>query len=242
MAVLTKSRGAAPLKRAQLASLPAPKALGSRHLAVSHAEMVESLDEAFKARAMDILREELYVQRDTLLIGFFDVRPAHFLSDGETDWLLAFRSSTDKSTGLRAIAGRRVRESGAVIFQGKQVMPAALRLTQGKSGALTDTLQAIVDRFFVSQQTLEAKLAGLREKTITDERAKAFVHDIFAARMFPSRLFPEVAESYFASKRPAECQPRTALALLYAFARAMKQQPPITQIRDMMRLAQSFGL
>jgi hypothetical protein len=98
-----------------------------------------------------------------------------------------------------------------------------------------------VGKFVTRYATFQAQVRDLNTLTLTDNEAKALIHDAFVKDIMPIRLLPNVSQAYF--KPPhAEFQPRTAWSLHNAFTEVMKGMFLNRRMEATQRIGEMLGL
>ena len=226
----------------QLATIPTPEAMGPRHKPVPHLALVDAMLREADNRGFNISKSEYAVAAGgAVLFGVLDLVSKGADLRGETMGLsLGFRSGNDQSMAIKVVAGQRVFVCDNLALSGDLVAMVEKHTT---GLVLVDEVKMGFDRYLQQTTVLVEQVKRLQVAGVTDERAKALIFDIFAAKVVPSRLLDDVAEFYFQpSEARPDCQPRTMWGLHNAFTRAMKQLRPMVQFNATVAIGRRFGM
>jgi hypothetical protein len=209
---------------------------------IPHAELIAALTEGLNAQGVQITREDFCTlgREDAKLLGTLDLRIRDF---GSPDFAmgLGLRSSNDRTVAVQFVCACRVFVCDNWCFSGS----AGAVFLRRKHTARLDIRAVVpgaVDQFLERAGAFRQDLDRMREKSLTDDAAKAVIHDAFAARVMPLRLFPVVSWLYFEDEKQREMFPgRTLFSLNQAFTEGVKRLRPGPQQESGHRIGRLFG-
>ena len=223
-----------------LRTIPTPQPLGARHQPIPHHELVEALVDGITGRGWTVRDSDLGISaHGAQLFGTLDLRRATD-TDTEMGTMLGFRSSTNSSTSIRGVAGKRV------FVCSNMCMSGSTFVMQRKSTTRLD-LSALVadglDRFLVQSEALSEGIDRLKNTTITDADAKARIFDLFHDSVLPSRLLQPLARHYFQpTESESDCHPRSLWGLNNASTRTLAALKPAAQFDAAQNIGRHFQL
>lgn len=204
------------VSREELALIPAPEGTDTFR-PVAHIELVNSLEAVLLSRKIRIEREQFAIRSDgSKLFGTFDLSLEGI--GMESVGALGFRTANDRSTKLQLIAGLRVFVCDNMAFSGDAVIMDR-KHTKGLN--LLPELMDAVSKYTIRYEKLRADILSLQELELTNNEAKAFIHDAFVKGIMPMQYIKVVSSLYFSPIHP-EFEPRTAWSLNNAFTEAAK--------------------
>jgi hypothetical protein len=236
-ATLIARSGATKVSLEELRAIPTPEGTAT-YRPIPHIELVETIQNRLNRYGIQVQRQEYAVQRGgTRLFGVMELA---YGMDDERGAALGLRTANDRSAALEIAVGLRVFVCDNLVFSGDMI---ALRRKHTAKLDLGESISLAMDRFFDRFAALEAGVASLKALPMPDDRAKAMIHDAFAAEILPVRLFREVSETYFHPQEDwIDVQPRTAWGLCSAFTRAIRQLEPAPAFRATTAVGRMFGL
>jgi hypothetical protein len=229
----------------QLAALPAPPSLGSRHKPVPHHRLVTAIHTEVERRGMEIQREQFAVGRKgAVLFGVFDLTPQ---TTGE--WAMeipkdrsvsmGLRNGVDQSFGITGVAGSHVLVCDNLALSGTTF---AIKSKNTTGLDLAYAVAAGFDKFMEQSRTFNAEVTRLQTRELTDMCAKAVLFDCFYTGIAPLHLFDDVSRYYFeANSEMPDCQPRTLWGLTGAFTRAFRTLSPQRLLGATTALGKAFA-
>lgn len=208
-----------------LAALPAPTALGRYHRPIPHHEVVSALHDALAGASFVVERMQFALSPDNArLFGVLDLR-APSTTTPDMGWSYGFRSSTDSSLALKAVAGRRVFVCDNLALAGEMF---ALHHKATTGFNVVDAMRDSIDRFVAQQRALGDAIAEAQSTTLTDGDAKALFYTLFATKRLPLRLLPGVHHTYFEPEPTwTDCQPRSRWGAFNAITRVLQTVPAL---------------
>ncbi|MDT8067960.1 MAG: DUF932 domain-containing protein [Terriglobia bacterium] len=221
--------------REQLRMIATPEFTNTFH-PIPHAELVDTLDLVLAKNQIQILDEKFAVRRDGSVL--FGVLQLAYGDCPEGQAALGLRTSNNKSFAIQICAGLSVLVCDNLAFRGDMI---ALCRKHTSGLELRTELSRAVLRFEEHFGILAGEIAHLKEHTLEDQEAKAFIHDAFIRGIMPIRFLPEVSTAYFQPQLP-EFEPRTSWSLHNAFTGAAKAMPMTTRLQAIQELGQLFGM
>ena len=228
MAHVMKTAGSRTVTLGELENLPAPESMGRFHRPIPLGETVNAWYAALTRASLVVVKTDLAINsKNTKLFGVFDIarndldgpysKVGHSLSIG-------FRTSTDETLGNRAVAGNRVTVCDNLILSGAELVLSRKSTTYTRLPYLIDRGIPIVKRQWAQ---LDKELENMQWVSVSTQRAKAVLYDIFQARAVPSRLFHTVHTTYFhPAPSETDVQPRNLYGIHNALTRAIKGLEP----------------
>jgi hypothetical protein len=201
---------------------------------VKHADLVETIEQGLQERGMTVCREQFAVQHDGR--QFFAVLD---LSEHTHEFrgALGLRASNDKTLAIQIAVGLRVFVCNNLALRGDLI---ALRRKHTSRLDLHHEVGQAITCFVVHFQLFTQEVATLHHLSLSDERAKALIHDVFRQQLLPLRLFPVVSREYFTPSLP-DFTPRTAWSLSNACTHAARALPAGPQFRALLGLGRLFS-
>lgn len=231
------SKNSRLVTRGELPSIPTPSPTATWR-PISHADLVDAIEQELGKRDLAIRTEQYAVQRDgARLFGVMDLSREF---SGEVSASLGLRTSNDKSMAVEIAVGVKVLVCDNLAFSGDLI---ALRRKHTSGFDLDAEIERALDRYETQLGVLNGRIEELRDSEILDEDAKAIIFDVFRERILPLRYFPRVSEDYF-HPRPemTDVLPRSRWGLMNAMTRSIRGMAPVPAFRATTRLGQLFGL
>lgn len=221
--------------RGQLALVPVPPSTET-FKPVPHIELVQSLDKAIESVGLSTIEEKLALRRDGQML--FGVRQIGGLATADGQGALGFRTANNKTMSIQLVAGLTVFVCDNMVFRGDLI---ALKRKHTSGLSLKDELEYGIDVFIRHFGVLRDEIGVLQGQTLTDESAKAIIHDVFVKGAMPVRFLPSVSKAYFEPLHP-EFASRTAWSLHNAFTEVAKQMPVTTRFEATEEIGRHFGM
>jgi hypothetical protein len=228
--VLLTHRGAVRVNRQALMSIEPPAATATWK-PVAHGVLVNTLTEVLSNRGIAVKKEEYAVQRHgNMLFGVLDL-----VWGGTIDYYaaLGLRTSNDKSFAIQIAIGARVIICDNLLMSGELI---ALRRKHTAGLALAEELTAGIRRYELGYQQYMRHLEFLQRTPWSPREARERIYEVFARRIVPVRLFPQLAPLYLERQQTA-----TAWEVLNSFTTAMKQLPLSVQFASTVKLGKFFS-
>jgi len=226
--------GGTPVTRAQLAALPAPRALGRYHRPVAHADLLDTLARVARQELNARITAEQYALRrggD----GLFGVITLTYGATRELSAAIGLRHANDRSMSLQLVAGMTVFVCENMVLSGNTVI---LRKRHTLNMPLATELTEAMARLKGHFGQLTIQVDRWRARKLTDTAAKAMLYDTFTRGLLPLRLLLAAGEAYF-NPRHAAFRPRTVWSLHNACTEVAKQVPlaaRLAAIQELTRL------
>jgi len=231
---LIAHRGAVKIDRATLATIEPPPATPTWK-PIKHATLIDTLHEELTARDLKVTREEYAVQRhNALLFGVLDL---DWGVTGEFTAAMGLRTSNDKTMPLQIAVGKRVFVCDNLAFSGDLIA-----LTRRHTSGL-DLRRALVDgldRYQQNSRRLDEAIARWKDTSVSVEKAKGCIYDIFQQKIVPVRLFHPIISTYTQAihEKPEN---QHVWTLHNAFTAHIKTLPHATQFRSTVALGKFFA-
>ena len=219
MSLLLDTHGSQHVTLDALRTIPTPQPRGSRHQPIPHASLVDALIDGITGRGWTVRDTDLGISaHGAQLFGSLDLRRATD-TDPEMGTMLGFRSSTNSSTAIRGVAGKRVWVCSNMCMSGNTFV---MRRKSTTRLDLPELISDGLDKFLVQSEALTEGIDRLKNTTITDAEAKSRIFDLFNASVLPSRLLQPLARFYFhPTESESDCHPRTLWGLNNASTRSI---------------------
>jgi hypothetical protein len=219
MSLLLDTHGSQRVTLDALRTIPTPQPLGARHQPIPHHELVEALIDGITGRGWTVRDTDLGISaHGAQLFGSLDLRRAAE-TDTEMGTMFGLLSSTNSSTAIRGVAGKRVFVCSNMCLSGSTFVMRRKSTTRLN---LPELISDGLDRFLVQSEALTEGIDRLKNTTITDLQAKARIFDLFNASVLPSRLLQPLARFYFhPTESESDCHPRTLWGLNNASTRSI---------------------
>lgn len=216
--------------RQQLASIPTP-ATTPTWRPISHADLVEMIDNRLANAGYRIAREQFATKKDGLwFFGALDLEPA-----GDTalevvpgvGLAVGFQHSNDKRRALRVVAGGRVFVCDNLALSGDREV-FRNQHTHGVMGRLRESLGIYFGGLEAQRASLQERFERWQATALSDVEAKAIIYDALQSETIPQRILPDVHNAYFRAEEQSfeDCAPRSKWGLHNAFTRAIKALTP----------------
>jgi hypothetical protein len=221
--VLLAQAGTHKVNRELLRSLPIPQATKT-HKPVSHALIVDYLEETISFRQMRIVNEEFAITTDGMkCFGLLELN----YELNNVRFAIGFRNSNDKSMRLAMTVGYRVLVCSNMAFKGD--FTPVLAKHSGKL-ELESLISYGVDRIQRNFEPLHQQINTWKHYPLSDREAKELIYDAFLGSKLeiPRHLLPRVHEHYF-EPQYEEFKGRNLWSLSNAFTSSFKELAPVKQ-------------
>ena len=178
----------AKLTREDLKSIPTPEGT-STWTPIPHFNLIEALDGQLKARGIAITHEEYCVQGERM----FGVLDTDYQATEEGGAAIGVRTSNDCSLSLQLAIGFRVLVCMNMCFYGDLI---ALRRKHTANLDLHTEFATGIGRYVNGYTKLQENIDWWKERTVSKERGKQLIYDIFLQKIVPVRLFHPVVNTY----------------------------------------------
>ena len=246
MSLMIHTRGSHVVTQDDLATLPAPVSLGNWHRPIPHIEVVNALlaGIADQQRWTPGTVNLGTAHGGQQLFGTIDLIDERATDDrrGELSSVLGFRSSTDKTLALRAVAGTHVFVCDNLCMSGDEI------LFSRKSTINLDLPKQIedgLDQFIGKDRDMHAAVERLKDYSLqpwTDvQPAKEHIFDLFDQKILPMRCFEKVNTAYFHPEESwTDCHDDTLWALQNACTRATQSLSPMGRFETENKIGRHF--
>jgi len=224
--------------RDELVGLVTPPPQGPRHKPVPHTDLVDGLLNSLDRSGFDVTREQYAVGMrrkgpdgevypDTTIFGALNVRArgGNGRNPDTEDYTRAigFRSNNVQALAIKLVAGANVFVCDNLCLSGEQ----ALCNKQHTTGLnLPVELDRAVNGLVGQGQRFDELVEAMQDCNLPARQAQALLFSMFAKKVLPLRLLPEVNGNYFSPKEEWEdCKPRTVWGVHNAVTRALNDLP-----------------
>jgi hypothetical protein len=185
---LVAHSGAEYIDREGLRALETPPATDT-WTPIPHYDLVTALEGQLKARGISIVKEQFAVQKAKL----FGVIDTDYQVTEEGGAAIGIRTANDKSLALQLAIGYRVFICDNMAFHGDLI---ALKRKHTANLDLHTEFATGIGRYVNGYQKLQENVAWWKERTVSKERGKQLIYDIFQQKIVPVRLFHPVISTY----------------------------------------------
>jgi hypothetical protein len=220
--LLSDGRKTQKVTRAELALIETPAATDTFQ-PISHARLIESLEESLAFRHISITREEYALSPDGMkLFGLIELN-AEFQG---VRFAIGLRNANDKSMRLGMVAGYRVFVCDNMALGG-DFKP--LLAKHSKHFDLVESVSLGVDRIQRGFQPLRETIDVMRNRLLEADEARSIVYRAFMENRFPVKLMKAVHREFFIAPSYEEFQLPTMWSLSNAFTTTFKELAPVRQ-------------
>jgi hypothetical protein len=160
---------------------------------IPHYDLVTALEGQLKARNIHIVKEQFAVQKAKL----FGVIDTDYQMTEEGGAAIGIRTANDKSLALQLAIGFRIFVCDNMAFHGDLI---ALRRKHTANLDLHAEFAAGVGRYVQGYQKLQENIDWWKERTVSKERGKQLIYDIFQQKIVPVRLFHPTVHAWEAAQ------------------------------------------
>src|SRR5438132_9792596 len=185
---LVAHSGAEYIDREGLKALETPLATDT-WTPIPHYELVTALEGQLHARGISIVKEQFAVQKAKL----FGVIDTDYQVTEEGGAAIGVRTSNDMSLALQLAIGYRVFVCDNMSFAGELI---ALKRKHTANLDLHTEFATGIGRYVNGYQKLQEDIDWWKERTVSKERSKQLIYDIFTQKIVPVRLFHPVVNTY----------------------------------------------
>lgn len=233
----------------QLRELPPPQSMGTRHLPVPHAVLVDNIIEGIENKGASVAKMDLGIAaKGAKLFGTMDVRwdlpngadaPA-LGRESDIGTIFGFRSATNKTLAFKGVAGGRTFVCDNMILSGEEfILSRKHTLYMNLPLVISNGL----NKFIAQTEVLKTDIDRLRDVALTENEAKSQIFDMFNSGVMPLHLFDDVARFYLRpQEEQTDCHPRTLWGLANACTRAIKALKPATKFNCATNIGRHFKL
>jgi hypothetical protein len=182
----------AKLTREDLRGISTPEGT-STWTPIPHFNLIEALDGQLKARGIAITREEYCVQGERL----FGILDTDYQATEEGGAAIGIRTSNDRSLSLQLAIGFRVLVCMNMAFHGDLI---ALKRKHTANLDLHTEFATGIGRYVNGYAKLQENIDWWKERTVSKERGKQLIYDIFSQKIVPVRLFHPTVHAWEAAQ------------------------------------------
>src|SRR5882762_4523367 len=184
--------GAEYIDREGLQTLETPQPTDS-WTPIPHYALVTALEGQLKARGISIVKEQFAVQKAKL----FGVIDTDYQVTEEGGAAIGVRTANDKSLALQLAIGYRVFVCDNMSFAGDLI---ALKRKHTANLDLHSEFAQGIGRYVQGYGKLQENINWWKERTVSKERGKQLIYDIFRQKIVPTRLFHPAAVDWEAAE------------------------------------------
>jgi len=229
--VIAWNKGDRKVTLAQLAELPAPERMGSKHRPIPHNRLVETLQSVTAEAGLNLTNLDLVLNADGkrlfggALVSIDDESPlAEYRRDTEA-FALVWRSGNGGRVALEFGAGKFPficsnldLSADAIIMKRKHTV--GLRLES--------ELREAVERYVGESIAFSKTLEQAENTEVEPDEARLIIFRAFEAGLLAPRMFPHVARNFFAPTRAVELREAGNEVELERLLRSCDGQDPST--------------
>jgi hypothetical protein len=222
--------GAQYIDREGLKTLETPPATET-WTPIPHYELVTALEGQLKARGIAIVKEQFAVQKAKL----FGVLDTDYAVDEEGCASLGIRTANDKSLALQLAIGKRIFICDNMAFHGDLI---ALRRKHTGNLDLHKEFAEGIGRYVREYPKLQENIDWWKERTVSKERGKQLIYDIFTQRIVPVRLFHPTVNDWEAAQDKTMWRLHNCMT---AHIKTLKPAPAFTATLKLSRFFEKVG-
>ena len=152
---------------------------------IPHFDLVTALEGQLKAHGISIVKEQFAVQKAKL----FGVIDTDYQVTEEGGAAIGVRTANDKSLALQLAIGHRIFICDNMAFHGDLI---ALKRKHTANLDLHTEFATGIGRYVNGYAKLQENIDWWKERTVSKERGKQLIYDIFTQKIVPVRLFHPV--------------------------------------------------
>jgi hypothetical protein len=194
---------------------------------IPHYQLITALDGQLRARGITITHEEFSVQGQRL----FGIMDTDYGTTEEGGASIGIRTSNDKSLSLQLACGFRILVCSNMAFLGELI---ALRRKHSANLDIHRELAEGIGRYVAQYSKLQENITWWKERTVSKERGKQLIYDIFTQKIVPVRLFHSTTHDWEATEN------KTMWALQNAVSNHIKTLKPAPAFTATLRLSRFF--
>jgi hypothetical protein len=211
----------------ELRRIKTPAPGGTRHMPLSHSEIIDRTVEGLASRGYQAVDMKLGLDHGvTRLFGMIDIARigADDYGQAESALSIGIRHANDRTLSLGMIAGRRIFVCSNMAFSGDM---SILRKRHTIGLSLGDEIGDALDRAFQRFDGLDKFIDGLKDRQLDDRTARDVIYRAFMDRkVLAPQYLPNVHGNYFTPGEGwTDCQPRSAWGVYNAFTRVLRDRP-----------------
>jgi len=195
---------------------------------IPHYNLVQALEGQLLARGITIVKEQFAVQKAKL----FGVIDTDYGVTEEGGAAIGIRTANDKSLALQLAIGYRIFICDNMAFHGDLI---ALKRKHTANLDLHKEFAEGIGRYVRGYHKLQENINWWKERTVSKERGKQLIYDIFTQKIVPVRLFHPVCTVW---QRQEE--PKTFWNLHNVFTGHIKTLKPAPAFTSTLKLSRFF--
>lgn len=183
----------------ELRAIEPPPPLGPMHRPIKHSDLIDGVREALDRYNVTIEDMSLSVggrreeHRDVAITGLLQLSVPS-VEDIEMRVGLGLKADNVCETAVHLIGGRNVFSCDNWALIGDAIV---MRERHLRSLNLQQTLASAIGIFLDRQGTIDETILRMKQRFLTDNRAKVFLYDLFCKSTLPRRLMGPVHDCYF---------------------------------------------
>ena len=198
---------------------------------IPHYDLVLALEGQLRARRITIVKEQFAVQKAKL----FGVIDTNYQVTEEGGAAIGIRTSNDKSLALQLAIGYRVFICDNMAFHGDLI---ALRRKHSANLDLHAEFATGIGRYVQGYGKLQENINWWKERTVSKERGKQLIYDIFSQKLVPIRLFHPAVRDWEATENKTMWSLQNAVS---NHIKALKAGPAFTSTLKLSRFFEKVG-
>jgi Domain of unknown function (DUF932) len=222
--------GAEYVDREGLKALETPPATDT-WTPIPHYDLVVALEGQLKARGISIVKERFAVQKAKL----FGVIDTDYQVTEEGGAAIGIRTANDKSLALQLAIGYRIFICDNMAFHGDLI---ALRRKHTANLDLHKEFAEGIGRYVREYPKLQDNITWWKEHTVSKERGKQLIYDIFTQRIVPFRLFHPAVSDWEAAEEKTMWRLHNCMT---AHMKTLKPAPAFTATLKLSRFFEKVG-
>ena len=222
--------GAEYVDREGLKALETPPATDT-WTPIPHYDLVVALEGQLKARGDSIVKERFAVQKAKL----FGVIDTDYQVTEEGGAAIGIRTANDKSLALQLAIGYRICICDNMAFHGDLI---ALRRKHTANLDLHKEFAEGIGRYVREYPKLQDNITWWKERTVSKERGKQLIYDIFTQRIVPLRLFHPAVSAWEAAEEKTIWRLHNCMT---AHMKTLKPAPAFTATLKLSRFFEKVG-
>src|SRR5919202_4686677 len=198
---------------------------------IPHYDLVQALDGQLKDRGITIVKEQFAVQKAKL----FGVLDTDYAVDEEGCASLGIRTANDKSLALQLAIGFRIFVCDNMAFAGDLI---ALRRKHTGNLDLHKEFAEGIGRYVREYPKLQDNINWWKERTVSKERGKQLIYDIFRQKLVPIRLFHPAVHDWEAAEEKTMWRLHNCMT---AHIKSLRPAPAFTATLKLSRFFERVG-
>ena len=198
---------------------------------IPHYDLVVALEGQLKARGINIVKEQFSVQTAKL----FGVIDTDYQVTVEGGAAIGIRTANDKSLALQLAIGYRVFICDNMAFHGDLI---ALKRKHTANLDLHKEFAEGIGRYVREYPKLQDNINWWKERTVSKDRGKQLIYDIFRQKIVPARLFHPTAADWEAGEDKTMWRLHNCMT---AHIKDLKPAPAFTATLKLSRFFEKVG-